>query len=231
MILKQIISKSKGYRRLLPWYIAGRLSPKENHLVEQQLIQDSQLRRQAETIQVYYSALKEQPMEAPAPIVRQRIMAAINRDTVAARRTNPLVLYPAALMLAFAVLIVLWMVIRPGNVLEWTVTDLGIQEFQVYRAPLGGSDFELVSTIPVRSQKVQYTFVDALLIPGQSYTYLVKGVQSSGQSLLSQTIAADGADALMGQILLILTSLVVGYLGVTLVQNFPLTVRKELSPV
>jgi hypothetical protein len=93
----------------------------------------------------------------------------------------------------------------------WSVSDSPLTAFRVYRVPVGGADFELLSEVPAQPDVQQYTYVDAHLLPGQSYVYVVEGLGVEGQSAFSQAITVNALEALPGQLAILVASLVIAY--------------------
>jgi len=113
--------------------------------------------------------------------------------------------------IAALVLMVLWLVVQPGIALQWSVDGGRASLFRIYHAVDGSRDFNLLNEVPARPNVRDYVFTDTSSLPGQHYTYLVEAVGASGRSILSQTVTGNGLDALPGQLLLLLVSLLAGY--------------------
>ncbi len=122
----------------------------------------------------------------------------------------------AALVLA-ASTVLLWNILPPGIVLEWSFDGYAPEAFLVYRAagdPAGGDetlDFALIEQVPVDTGNRAYRFTDIGALPGQSYVYLVEAIGPNGFSMGSDLVSADAAQALPGQ-----AALVFAFIGLIL---------------
>ena len=126
--------------------------------------------------------------------------------------------WAGGLALALAAVLVLWAVFQPGIGLQWTVSGSSVTAFRIYRAPMGSDNFQLVREVPARPGAQDYTYVDPVVLPSQTYIYRVEGV-SQGQSALSPTLALNGAEAMRMQLLILMTGLVVGCVAAFLTQQ------------
>lgn len=209
---------------LLPGYVNGSLSSWQKLLVELWLPRDSEAQAAVENLRQLQQAVRHQPELNPSPTVLRKIRAQIQlpvNQRVAARPSQlapAWLLWVAGLVLAF---FLLWQVQPPGIVLEWLVQGSSPEQFLVYRAPLSGDetvaqpaddDFVLLNQIPAASVTQSYTFTDLRPLPGQQYIYRVVAVDEQGAPAASQTIIANGLDALPGQIVL-LSLVLLGGLG------------------
>jgi hypothetical protein len=109
-----------------------------------------------------------------------------------------------------AVLLLLWVVLQPGIVLEWSVEGDPALAFRVYRAPVGTADFGLVGEVPAEPQVRRYRYVDALPWLAKAYEYRVEALAAGGQPVLSQATEAGALEALPAQLAVVLLSLLAG---------------------
>lgn len=121
--------------------------------------------------------------------------------------------------------ILLWRVLPPGLVVQWSVQGEVPATFRVYRAPAESAeadDFTLIGELAAESGVVNYDFTDLRLIPGQQFSYRVEGFSETGQLATSQAMVGDSLEALPGQLILLLVVSVIG-LGIyaALGQFFP----------
>jgi len=195
----------KGPRELLPWYVNGTLGADERQAVERWLRDDPQAAAELADWQRWQAALSGQPLYAPAPALRRQVLTRVHGAP--ARPLLPAWAWGAAL--AVVALALLWFAIRPGAVLQWSVTDGPMSAFRVYRAPVGCADFVLLDELPARSDARQYTYVDVRLLPWQDYVYRVEGVGAVG-AVTSPTVTVRGLEALPAQAAVLLASLFVG---------------------
>jgi len=215
-----MIRKSHNYfRKLLPWYVNGSLSEHEREEVEAGISRDDRARVEVEAWKQIQTVVTSQPQRMPSPVVRQRLMAIIRVPTASYTKvTQPSWSLLAGALLTLSVLILLWLVVRPGVVLQWSLERDGMSSYRIYRASQGSSQFELVTEIPAQANRLRYNFVDALLMPGRNYIYRVEGIQADGVSTFSQIVNGRSQDVILGQLALILTSMIVGY-GIDIVMR------------
>jgi hypothetical protein len=211
---------AKDPRQLLPWYVNGSLSAREQRVVERWLAEETAAAEELAAWQRLRTAVHDQPQREPPAAVRRRVMApaASRRRAQRAPRRRTWV-WGAALSLV--VLVLLWAVVRPGIVLQWEVNAGPVTEFRIYRAPVGSADFELVREVAARPGERAYTYVDGGLLPLRTYVYQVEAVDPGGGLVSSPLITASAVEALPAQLAVILTSLSVGWALILLAQIVP----------
>jgi hypothetical protein len=151
------------------------------------------------------NAVRGQASHTPPTFVRLQLMAKISPD----RGVRPALRWALSAALGMIVFILLWGIVQPGIVLRWVWQPGDVESFQVYRAPQNSDQFTFVSEIPTQESLTEYTLVDSLLLPGQTYTYQIIGFDSDGKSIFSQMVRDNSLAALPGQIALIVASLVI----------------------
>jgi hypothetical protein len=225
MISKKIRQQLETY---LPGYVKGDLKPLQRKLVQLWLKRDEQARIQADNLQQLQSAGRRQPHLNPPPAVLHQIQSRIHTLP-----HNQPVLHPpvrAAVRLSFSTPVLLlslvafvltlslvWQTLPPGIVLQWSVEGEAAQGFHVYRATVEPgrtaepSSFILLDEVPARSNQAAYTFTDVRLLPGQEYVYRVDVLDQQGQPAASQTVFGRSADALPGQIAMLMVVLFASY--------------------
>ena len=130
----------------------------------------------------------------------------------------------AALVLA-ASTVLLWNILPPGIVLEWSFDGYAPEVFLVYRAAEndapGGEqlEFALIEQVPVDSGNRAFRFTDMRALPGQTYVYRVEAIGPNGFSLGSDIVSADAAQALPGQAALLFAFIGIILALVLLVKN------------
>jgi lipopolysaccharide/colanic/teichoic acid biosynthesis glycosyltransferase len=165
------------------------------------------------------SAISAQPAIAPSPAVRQQLLAQIKTRRPAPRLFARPIAWLVGSAVALVLLVALWFVVQPGIALQWSVAGTGASTYRVYRAPVNGEEFNLISEVPARSDSQAYSFTDITSLPGQTYTYVIEAVTRDGQTTLSPFAVGRGLDVLPAQLALVLTSLVVGAAAMALVSN------------
>jgi hypothetical protein len=136
--------------------------------------------------------------------LKESLLAEISRDK-ALPGINP-AQWGTGILLSFLTAFLLWLVIQPGVVFAWE-SEHEFEYYQVYRSPAGKHDYIPVSGQKPASRGAEYRFVDPLVIPGQSYHYLVEGITPEGQTISLQTITSDTAAVLLAQLAIIISSL------------------------
>lgn len=194
---------------LVPWAVNHSLTEAEQHALEETVRQQPEHARELAAWQQVRMAALSQPQRAPAPIVRQRLLAQAHAQRAQMRfkalpRWLPLL---SGVILTLLTLAVLWNVVQPGIGLQWSVNGSVPSAFRVYRAPLGSDRFEIVREVPARADTWDYSFVDTTLWPGQAYQYRIEAVNHEA---MSDTIAANGADVLPLQLAIVFSSLMMG---------------------
>lgn len=213
-------------REKFPWYVNHSLSSQEQDEVKNTINQDAQARSEIEAWQQIRSAMISLPQQVPSPLVRQRVMTLIHSPISGKKQASQWGWsFLAGALLTFSMLILLWLALRPGVVLQWSLERDGMTSYRIYRASLGSSQFELIKEIPARADRQQYSFVDAFVLPGRNYVYRVEGVRSDGVTSLSPIVTGGSRDVIPGQLSVIMTSLIVGYGIVIFLRNWMLIVK------
>ena len=197
----------------MPWYVNGTLSAAQRRAVKRQRDHLPEIAAELAEWQRLHTAVRTQPQQKPAPAVWQRVMAKVgpSRSTQRQAAALPRLTWAWGGALALAIMLLLWIGIQPGIVLRWSVDGTPLTAFRVYRAAAGSTDFELVREVPAQVDARQYTYVDPLPVPGQTYVYRVEGVGPDSRSTYSQAVAASAIEALPGQLAILLTGLLGGY--------------------
>ena len=215
---------SKRAKELLPWYVNGSLTTREQEAVERWLRQSPDGSDELADWQQVRAAVSGQTQREPSPDIWRRVTARARSldDSHGRTQVLPRPAWGWVGMLAVAIVALLWVVFQPGIVLQWSVNDGPMTVFRVYRAPVGSTDFELVYETHAQPDSGEYTFVDAVLWPGQTYVYRVEGLNPGEQPAVSQAITANALEALPSQLAVILVGLIGGYGAAMLVQQLRL---------
>ncbi len=202
---------------LLPWYANQSLPLDEREAVEAWL-RDHPQATELTAWQQIRSSVVAQRQAVPSPAVRRQLLATIAalRQSRGARIRRAWLIGTA---LAALVLMGLWAIVQPGIAVEWSISGEGATTFRVYRAIDGNREFDLLNEVPARPDQRDYFLTDTSPLPGQTYTYLIEVVSPDGQSIVSRTVMGNGTDALPGQLIVLLTSLVAGYGAMFLALN------------
>jgi hypothetical protein len=202
---------NRSIRKLIPWYINDSLSPSEQGVVKSGISGDDGARTDFEAWKQIHLAVISQDQQVPSVLVHQRIMANLHESPLARGKYtwsgwNLL----AGTLLTLSVLILLWLAVQPGVVLQWSLNGDGVTSYRIYRAMQGSSQYEMLKEIPARVNQWEYDFVDTLLVPGKNYKYRVEGIGADGASAYSRSVDGRYLDILPGQLALILARRVVG---------------------
>ena len=124
----------------------------------------------------------------------------------------------------FFIFIILWLVVQPGTLLQWTINGNSPESFLIYRASEGSTQFVLIDELSATPSQINYQYADVLVVPGQTYHYLIEIRDQYGNSIRSQATTNDSQMAAASQIALFLTSfiLTLGIIKVLQeVKNYP----------
>jgi len=202
----------KPFRSLLPEYANNTLSPVKRWIFAWWLKRNATVCAELQSLEHLREAAQSQPIHAPSAEVFRQIQAGVHVSAKLRVTTTPT--EPAfwrawigGMTLVFLSLILLWNVLPPGVVLQWTAHGGEPIAFRVYRATTSDEteDFELVQEISAAPDARVYTFRDFLLLPGREYVYRVEVIDQNGLST-SQTIMSDAMEALPGQLAALLSS-------------------------
>lgn len=215
---------------LLPWYVNGSLDESEQQAVSAWLETSEQARQElAQLIRLHRQVQGLPALELPADgllTIRRRIVGKQKAPGFTWRSPH----LAWGLVLTGIFLALLWLSVRPGVSLEWSVETGEPSAFLIYRAPKGSTDFRLIKEIGASPGTRQYQFVDAGLVPGIAYTYRVEGVGAGGPPSVSRSISIDPLTVLPGQLAVLFTSLALGFSLALLAQALRLqTHRRQFS--
>jgi len=208
---------NEALQTLLPFYLNDTLSVTEKQAVEEWLRREPEQQANLATLRRVYSAASGRPQTAPSPAVRQRLIAQM-RTTRQLRSVPRWLPWAGGFALAVTLLIALWLIVQPGISLQWTA-DGPVTAFRVYRAPVGSDNFELMYATPAQPNAQEYTYIDTLIWPSQTYVYRVEGI-GQNQPAVSRAITANGQGALPGQIMIVFTSLMAGCCAFSVMRSY-----------
>lgn len=224
--------EKQNLKSLMPWYITGKLPEDERDAMEEYLRKDTAARLEVRAWEQVQGALKSRPSVTPSLDVRRQILSYAHLATPI-HRPSPFLQSLAFSSIALSLLIFLWMLIKPGVVLQWSTSDNELTAFRIYRAPAGSEAFTLVREISTSQNMAEYSFVDAFLLPGQVFEYRVEGWNPVGGYSNSQSVTGRALDALPAQVAVLLTSLILAFFIVYIAVHWPIAPgnRKRLIPI
>jgi hypothetical protein len=205
--------KKNPIYELIPWYVNNTLSEADRKIVEECLHNDEKARDIANVWHQIFDNIHRQPRLTPPPNFISTVTSRLSeRPKLIFHHTRLF-----ALLLSALILIALWIGVQPGIVLQWRVQDQSLNSFRILRAETGKQNYKLISEITAQAGISQYTYVDLLMVPWQSYTYMIEGIQSEGTGVLSQVVTGNPINALPGQIAIVIISLCIGFGGIYLI--------------
>jgi hypothetical protein len=201
----------------IPAYLNGRLDPEQSLILKEWLKADPQAQEALLTWQQVQAAVVSQTARQPESRVWTELAGRIQPRSGGYRRTVASLF--AGVGLALVSLLVLWLVIRPGVLLRWSISEPKAVSYRVYRAPLNSDRYVLVTVIPGQPGVREYAYLDSLFLPGQSYTYRVEGLAQGNVTLFSEAVHSPSASTFPGQFSILLASAMVGLLAARLFQD------------
>jgi hypothetical protein len=207
---------------LIPWYLNGTLPPNEHSIIEAWIASDPIAQNEIDTWRLIVSGVTRQRQVVPSDEIWEKLKEQIHSGVKSVPFvTNGWLSWGLGLLLASIVLIALWLIVRPGVVLRWSISGEIPTKFQVFRSPVGSSNLELIGEIKTSPGILNYQFVDGLTLPGRTYVYHVEGVGSSGVIGISQSVLGNPLSVLPGQVAILITSLVFGSIVVLAIKSWP----------
>lgn len=213
---------------LLPWYLNETLSAAERRAMSRWLGQSPgdpggmpvPARDELTALRQVQRAVGSQPKQIPSPAVWRRVLTKVGSEPPP--QTAPV---GARLILGTCIVLLcltlLWTILQPGVLLEWSASGGPLTAFRIYRAPLGSDDYSLVGEIAANPERNRYQYLDARLWPGQVFIYRIDAVGAGGQPAARQALPGSALVALPGQMALLTISLIVGYGVVALDGRWP----------
>ena len=204
-------------KELLPWHINQTLSEKESQSVDTWLQGDPDADIYQHSLKQIARVINSQETLSPSLKVRARIHSDIQQPLRGQINTGQWIWGVPLVVLFFALL---WLIIQPGNQLQWSVNGTDIATFRVYRAPLGESTFELVEELPALPSQEIYHFADPLILPGQNYHYAIETIDQSGNRTINRVAINNSLMAATAQFAILLTSLMLTFGMITIAKEF-----------
>jgi hypothetical protein len=212
----------QSLRDKIPGYVNHSLSTQERDEVEKGLSQDPQARVDLEAWRKIETAMINQPQRMPSSLVRQRLVASLHATRqFDEKRVNWEWGIVSGAFLTIAIMVLLWLAVRPGVVLQWSHERDGVTVYRIYRANQGSSQYTLIKEIPAQAGQMHYSFVDGFIFPGKNYVYSVEGLRSNGEKSLSSVVNGRAVDVIPAQLALLVASLVLGYGIVMFIRIWP----------
>ncbi len=210
----------KNIKDFLPWYINKTLTKSETLEIESWLQGDPKADLYQDSVQQIAEVLSKQSVISPSHQVRAKILNSIHKPVP---QSNRFLQWIWGIPLTLLIFSLLWLIIQPGNLLQWSVRDTNAAAYRVYRAPVGGTTFTFVEELPAYPSQQFYQYSDPALIPGQNFNYAIEIVDRLGNTKISQVSSTNTMMALSSQIALLLASFILAFGMITIAQeiNFP----------
>ena len=197
----------KSLQKLIPWFLNNSLQTEDMQLIEEQIERKEHFEQLIADWRKVSAVVAVQPTYTPSPEVEKCILARLTSRVY----WSPKHFHAYAILFALVILLGLWYVVKPGIVLEWSVQYSSIYTFHIYRAIEDTGNSKLIYTTTSPEPISSNRYVDMLLLPWQSYTYIIEGVQNEGEGEIAQTASGSAADVLPIHLLLLTISIILGY--------------------
>ncbi len=217
---------SKANKQLIPYYLNGTLSEREKKAVEEIIRRDENAYIENKAWKQLKFVLSDLPQRDPSPVVWERVSTVIQHEG----KYVPFPLRKSFLpgtVLAILISILLWFLIQPGIMLQWSIKQDGMISYRIFRAPLGSTQFELIKEVAAKADQLNYSYLDPAVFPGRNYVYRVEAIPITGIPAYSQVVNGTYREVLPGQAALILSSIISGYGIVFLIQSWKILPRQK----
>lgn len=197
-------------KALIPWYLNGSLSEEQKCAMETWLRNSKEGQTELAAWHIIHTSVRDAPRRFPSNNLREKIIVQA-KDSCVTKKGNSVEGLVQTLILSLLVLFILWLTIRPGIILNWTVQDGDPSGFRVYRALQGSENFKLVGEIPASINSSKYAFEDMMPLPVGVYKYRIQGIEPSGLAFTSLPVSGSVLNVLISQLAMVVTSLILGY--------------------
>jgi hypothetical protein len=202
---------------LLPWYINETLSESEKIAVQDLIDHHPNWLKDYHITQHISKILQEQESLTPSNRVKDHLLNIVHNQPIRPKNTIHPWLWGGPLTIL--IFIILWLVVQPGTLLQWSINGISSESFLIYRAPEGSSQFVLIDELSAIPAQPNYQYADTLVVPGQTYQYLIEVRDQHGNTTRSQATTNDSQMALAAQIALFLTSIILTFGIIKVVQE------------
>jgi len=213
----------KKQKDLLPWFINESLSADEKQMVETWLQHNPEAYSLQNDTQRIASAVTSQESTAPDSLVKAQLFAKI-RQAGENRKSFDILQWAWSLPLAAVLIVIILVLVQPVTQLQWSVRDDNLAAFRVYRAPAGGSTFELLGELPAADGQTNYEFTDETsYLPIKNYHYVIAIVAQNGSTAVSPTVSSNTLMTFASQFALLLTSFTLTFGMITVVKELKIS--------
>jgi hypothetical protein len=213
---------SENPEQLAPWYLNQTLTAGEKESYEAWLEANPGAKEDLHIWQGIRQAVGEQPRPVPAAGLLQQTKARIQAARVEKEHSRwTWQARAGGIATMVLVFVLLWGILKPVTTLRWSIYGNVPATFKLYRAPEGSQDYRLIREIPARENQYVYVYNDLLSVPGRAYQYRVEGFNHSGVIMSSQAVISNPRTVLPGQLSILLTSMIMGYVCLSLLKGLP----------
>ena len=190
----------KKLKSLLQWQADKPLAEKDPFSADEKILQ----------------AVRSQEMQTPSPHVLIRLLDEVGRPPKQFWLSQPWLWGIPMMMLIFSLL---WLVLQPGNQLQWVAVGSQPATFRIYRAPARTMAFELIEELPANPHQQTYQYADALVFPGLTYQYRIEVRDQRGNTISSSTAISNAWMTSATQIAILLTGFMLTFGIITIVEE------------
>lgn len=211
----KIACSRQSLKKLSSWYLNGSLSNYEHGEIDKIRKNDPEFDNRIICIDTIGRIVAQQPTLEPSYNIESHLLEQITiQPRVLLAR-----IHLHSIFLAIVVFVFLWAIAEPGISLRWS-TERDVDTYRVYRSAGNSSKYVLIHEIEAKIMKSPPHYVDAILLPWGTYSYVVEGISGDGNDLVSQAVTSEASQLLPVQAMLLITSIFVGYIGGYFVRYF-----------
>jgi len=211
------IVKMEKTNLLIPWYLNETLSESEKIAVQNLINHHQDSLEDYQITQLISKILQSQESIAPSNRVKNHLLNIEHHQPMRSKNNTHAWLWGVPMMIF--VFIILWLVVQPGTLLHWSINGNLPESFLIYRAPEGSNQFVLIDELSAIPSQPEYQYTDIITVPGQTYQYLIEVRDQNGVTTRSQATTNDSQMALAAQIALFLTSFILTFGIIKVVQE------------
>jgi hypothetical protein len=191
---------------LLPWYINETLSENEKIAVQNLIEHNPNSLEDYQITQQISKILQAQDSLSPSKRVKNHLLNVIHNQPIRSKKNIHPWLW--GVPMTIVIFLILWLVAQPGTLLQWSINGNSPEAFLIYRAPEGSQQFVLIDELSAEPSQPDYQYADILVLPGQTYQYMIEVRDQYGNTTRSQATSNDSQMALAAQIALLSTSFI-----------------------
>lgn len=156
--------------------------------------------------------LSQRSLKSPSPRVWQSIISRISLPDSQANKASYLVwVRMGSVLIGLMIVMVLWLTVQPGVVLQWSVEGNPPTTFRIYRALEGAQDYRLIHEVQAPVGMAEYQYIDTRLVPGRLYSYRIEGFHPGGNVSFSESVNSPALGALPAQLTIFIVGTLLAY--------------------